>query len=506
MTRRSGQHAPPSRDFDHAPPEAASLIESLRAFGYQLPTAVADLVDNSVSAGAKRIWLDFHWAGADSVVVLTDDGAGMEAHELVAAMRPGSRSPREQRAVHDLGRFGLGLKTASFSQCRRVSVRSKTSKTPPVTRCWDLDHVARVNDWQLLRSADGRAEPHFSRFETLPHGTAVVWQEMDSLTGGFTTENPQHHDVFLRAAEAAGQHLGVAFQRLMVSPPYLQIYLNDRPVLPWDPFLVSEPATQILPTTSVTLRGAVMTVQPYVLPHHSKVSKAVHARAAGPRGWNAHQGFYIYRQNRLLVAGDWLGFGWAKEEHYKLARIAVDIPNALDLDWNIDVTKSKATPPPAIRGELRAIAERCRADAKRVYSHRGARLTPTTEGERTLLWHPIAKHGKTFYRLNRQHPMLLSALASSANRAALTALLRMIEETVPFPHITISSSERPDSLPAPFEYESSIHVRKVMEEAFHSLVASGYGRREAVDRLKTLWPFELFPELVAGLAEEADDA
>lgn len=493
-------------DFDLAPPQAASLVESLRAFGYELPTALADLVDNSISADARHIWIDFHWDGAASVITVTDEGNGMTTDQLVAAMRPGSQNPRDDREPHDLGRFGLGLKTASFSQCRRVTVRTRTSGSEPATRCWDLDHIARVNDWQLLRAADAAAERHFQRLAELGHGTTVLWQKLDRLADGLETNNERYQQLFLRRAEDVRRHLGMVFHQLMTGNKRVEIRLNDRVVEPWDPFLKEEIATQTLAATRLMLRAAVVEVQPFVLPHQSKISKAIHEAGAGPRGWNAHQGFYIYRNHRLLVAGDWLGFGWAKEEHYKLARIRVEVPNSLDHDWQIDVTKSRATPPASLRAELRRIGERARSDAKRVYSHRGAKLTPQADNGRVLLWEPLARHDKTFYRLNRDHPLLKRVLSASSDKPVLNALLRLIEETIPFPHITISGSEKPGSLPGPFDHTAESQIREVMEQAFHSLVATGYGPREAVNRLRTLWPFELFPALLEAFAERPPHA
>ena len=491
----------PEEEFDLADPHAASLAESLRAFSYELPTAIADLVDNSITARAKHIWVDFHWDGADSVVVITDDGDGMSEEKLVAAMRPGSQNPLDRREPHDLGRFGLGLKTASFSQCRRVTVRSSTGGRKSATRCWDHDHIARVNAWQLLRKGNAAAEPFFKRLDELTRGTAVVWQNLDRLVADQSTDNERAQQVFLQRADAVRQHLSMVFHLLMTGKNSVTIILNNRAVDPWDPFLAGEPATQTLPESRLSLRGAQVHVQPFILPHHSKISKLKHDAAAGPRGWNAHQGFYVYRNRRLLVPGEWLGFGWAKEEHYKLARIRVEIPNELDHDWGIDVTKSRARPPVAMRDELRRIGERARSEAKRVYSHRGAKLVPRSEEERVLLWEPFAKHDKTFYRLNREHPLLKQALRTSSDRAAVNALLRLIEETIPFPHISICNSERPNSLPGPFEHAPESQVKEVMEEAFESLVASGYGKKEAADRMRTIWPFELFPEVLLSLVE-----
>ena len=493
-------------EFDLAPPQAASLVESLRAFGYELPTALADLVDNSITAGARKIWIDFHWAGEASVIAVTDDGRGMTAKTLVAAMRPGSQNPLQDRAPNDLGRFGLGLKTASFSQCRRLTVRSHTGVGAFATRCWDLDHIARVNDWQLLRNANPAAEPHFRRLSELGHGTTVVWQELDRLVAGQMANNDKQHQLFLHRAENVRQHLGMVFHRLMTEGRAVEVFINERIVQPWDPFLAHEAATQTLPATRLKLRHAVVEVQPFVLPHHSKITKSTYDAVAGPRGWNAHQGFYIYRNRRLLVPGDWLGFGWTKEEHYKLARIRIDIPNSLDHDWQIDVTKSRASPPAQLRDELRRIGERARSDAKRVYSHRGARLTPNAEATRVLPWEPVAKHNKTFYRLNREHPLLKQALATSDDRAALNAFFRLVEETVPLPYITIANSEHPNCLPSPFERAPDSQIREVMQQAFHSLTATGYGEKEAINRLRTIWPFELFPAVLESLAESIRDA
>lgn len=488
--------------FDLAPPQAASLAESLRAFGYELPTALADLVDNSITAGARHVWIDFHWDGENSAISVTDDGAGMTAEALIAAMRPGSQNPLKDRDPKDLGRFGLGLKTASFSQCRRVTVRSQKRPGDAATRCWDLDHIARVNDWQLLRSGNAAAETHFHRLAKLSHGTTVLWQNLDRLVTGTATDNSKQQNYFLHRAEGVRQHLGMVFHQLMVGHKPVALLLNERVIPTWDPFLAGEPATQKLAVTRLKLRQSVIEVQPFVLPHQSKISsKKNHEAAAGPRGWNAHQGFYIYRGRRLLVPGDWLGLGWAKEEHYKLARIRIEIPNSLDHDWDIDVTKSRATPPALLRDEIRRIGERTRSIAKLVYSHRGAKLTSKAEAERVLLWEPIAKHDKTFYRLNRDHTLLKRAMAGAADKPALNALLRLIEETIPFPHITISNSDKPGSLPGPFDHSSDSQIYGIMEQAYLSLVTTGYGPQEAVNRLRTIWPFELFPALLATLTE-----
>lgn len=493
---------PDSESFDIVAPRASALIESLRAFSYDLPSAIADLVDNSITAQAENVWIDFHWNGEDSAIVISDDGLGMSEDQLVAAMRPGSRSPTDPRDALDLGRFGLGLKTASFSQCRRVTVTSKRLGGGPSTRRWDLDHVAAVDQWQLLRDGDERSRALSTKLETQPHGTVVVWQTLDRVTTGHGAQSDVGQRAFHDAAAGVERHLALVFHELMRGRDRVAIHLNARPVEPWDPFMAEHPATQVLPRTELPLRDARVDVQPFVLPHHSKLKESEFRSGGGTRGWNAHQGFYVYRRKRLLVAGDWLGLGWAREEHYKLARIRLEFPNALDLDWSLDVTKSRAFPPPALRAELRAIGERTRSAAKRVYTFRGARLTTSADDARLMLWSPVAKHDRVTYRLNREHPVLKRVLASATDRGAVHALLHLIEETVPHAHITVQNSEQPRSLTGPFENATDAQVADVMREALRCLIAAGYTRNEARQKLSTLWPFELFPAVLQALVEE----
>jgi hypothetical protein len=351
--------------YDHLPPEAESSFEGHRAFGYDLATALADLVDNSITAEAKRVWIDFEWDGHMSTITVTDDGIGMNENELVSAMRLCSRNPREDRDEHDLGRFGLGLKTASLSQCRRFTVRSCRTRCKPVTRCWDLNLIEAAKDWRLLRAGDAKVEPCFQRLTKLTHGTAVVWQDLDRTCHDTRTDNEQDHQHFLRRIDEVRTHLSLVFHRLIGGRTGIKLFVNEHAIEAWDPYLEDAAATHALAPTTLPFERAKVRVHPFVLPHLSKLPKKRAEEAAGPRGWNGHQGFYIYRNQRLLVAGDWLGF-WPRQDLYRLARIRVDLPNTLDDHWQIDVTKSRAVPPPALRAEF---AEDWRKDPFRSTPH-----------------------------------------------------------------------------------------------------------------------------------------
>ena len=491
------------QDYETVPPEPAALVESLRAFGYDLATALADLADNSLFHHSQHLTVHFHWAGKDSAIVLADDGDGMDEPTLINAMRLGSRNPRETRDPGDFGRFGLGLKTASFSQCRRVTVFTKQQRRETLIRCWDLDHIAQTDQWQLLRNPSALAARLAEKLAYPKQGTVVIWEKLDRLTADTATENDADEDAFLRRAEQVGEHFAAVFHRLMSGRTAVLFTLNGKTILPWDPFLADEDATQRLPIEKLRFQGQIIEVEPFVLPHLSKLEAEMHRGASGLRGWNAHQGFYIYRNRRLLVPGDWLGIkGWRQEEHYKLARIRVDLPNSLDHEWEIDVTKSRARPPEKLRRELVRIGERTRSLAKRIYSHRGAKLVPAEGLERVFLWDQTAKHNQVFYRINRDHPLVKQVRAVCTDVPKYTALLRLIEETIPVPLITITDREKPDQTIGPFETAKESEILEVMRQVFISLRTSGLSRKDALLRLAHFEPFPRFPQLLQAIAEE----
>jgi hypothetical protein len=368
-----------------------------------------------------------------------------------------------------------------------------------------LDEIAKAGDageWRMLSAAHPDSAAALARVELGGQGTVVLWEKMDRVTPGQQTHNDKHHQRFLDRIAGVRSHLGMVFHRFLEGDNPIEIRVNGHAVEPWSPFLDTHPATHRLPADSLRLNGVRVVVQPFVLPHFSKLSKAEHAAGGGPHGWLAHQGFYIYRRDRLVVAGDWLGLGWSKDEHLKLARIAVDVPNGLDHEWQLNVTKSRATLPLSLRDDLKRVAERTRAEAKNVFTHRGTRLVSHNRGERVHLWQPMAKHDRTFYRISRDHPLVTAALAETREPAALRALLTLLEETIPLQHISIAGSERAESQPQPFEDTDEKGIRTAMAGLFRAMRAAGMSAPEARARLGNHWPFELFPHLVATFDED----
>lgn len=499
MSADRGRGAPRSEEV---PPDPPAMVESMRAFGYSLPDAIADLIDNSITARASLVEITLHWDGADSWIRILDDGVGMDAGTLTNAMRLGSRNPRETREPDDLGRFGLGLKTAAFSQAAALTVVSRAKGLTPELRSWDLEHISSTGSWSLLLEETPGDRPAVEALESQEVGTAVLLKRLDRLVGEAEVEDERAKSHFLRLAEAVERHLGTVFHRFLESG--LTITVNERPLQAWDPFLAGDSATQVLPAERLPFAGEQVEVQPYVLPHHSRLSTEAHRAAAGNRGWNQHQGFYIYRARRLLVAGDWLGLPFQKEEHYKLARIRVDLSNAMDRQWQIDVRKATARIPRELRDELKRIADATRSRAAEAYRYRGRRIAREANVDRSFVWSARVNRGTVEYRIDREHPLVAPALEQAGEgRPSLERVLRVVEETLPVQAIVMEAREHPDGDREPFAGKER-EVERMLRETFEILVEHGAVPGDALARLATMEPFDSHPELVAAIAEEVE--
>jgi hypothetical protein len=493
-------------DFQLVEPSASPILESMRAFGYTPETAIADLIDNSISAGANAIEVDFHWTAASSWVSIADDGKGMSEIELVEAMRLGSTSPLSERAPKDLGRFGLGLKTASFSQGRELTVvtRGLGADTPAVARRWDLDRVLRTNRWELLKSAPNDISTQMESLLPVT-GTVVAWTKLDRLLGSvYGSDSDPSLDHFLRVVEAVSSHLSMVFHRFLSRKPGLKISVNGMALVAWNPFLSSHPATWSQPAEALPIAGENVTVRIFVLPHKSKLTDSEHAAAGGTRGWNASQGFYVYRADRLLVAGSWLGIGGTKDEHSKLARISLDLPTSLDHLWQVDVRKESIKPPGSMLGELRRIARLAKQRAQEVYRFRGKELVSRTTKEFVVAWTSRRdRDGALHFRLNRAHPFIEEARQGGLqSQNDVERLLRFVEETIPTAQIGISLADALDVPSNPFG-EDENEIAMELAYIYERLRNRGRSILEAIDYLSIAEPFSLYPAVVQAFREQA---
>jgi hypothetical protein len=490
-----------------APPSASSMIESLRGLGYSLAAALADIIDNSLAANASRVDLLFAWEEGRHVIAIRDNGHGMTDEELFKAMRLGFLSPLGERAKHDLGRFGLGLKTASFSQCRCLTVASRRQDADIAALCWDLDYLAASadNQWHMLEQPGMEAAKLFSMIENISQGTLVVWEKLDRIvTPGFSQQD------YLDAVDVAERHLALTFHRFLQGPtPRLVLTINNIPIKAHDPFLQKHPATWNSPPSSFETEYGRISMQGHVLPHKDKLSSQEYEDAAGPKGWTEHQGFYVYRNERLIVAGSWLNLGarraWTKEEAHRLARIRLDITNTADAAWKLDIRKSAAIPPVKIRRRLTQLAETVRKRARQVFAHRGEYGKTQTGQDPVLPIWLVENDGKGVrYRISRDHPAVLSMLADgNASEESVQMLLSLIERTVPVQRIWLDAAEGKDAPQNVGVSTPPNEMRDILKVVYSNLLKrTGISAKEAKIRLKNTEPFNIFPNLVDELSAD----
>jgi len=433
--------------FESCPPKPEAMISSLRAFGYDLSMAIADLIDNSIYAKAKKICIDYDWNKGKPWIRILDDGSGMSLANLKEAMRLGSQSPLVEREPEDLGRFGLGLKTASFSQCRMLTVKTKTGKAKASLRGWDLDHVVNKKRWELSTVAPSGAARLLKGLDKIEHGTVVLWQKLDKII----KDDSDNHDEaekaesdFITHFQTVAQYIEIVFHRFLEDKNGVKIEVGRHKCKPWDPFLISNVHTQEF--GSENLDNDQLKITPYVLPHVSKRSKEESVVGGGIYGWNAHQGFYVYRNRRMIIPGGYLDFDFTPEEHFKLCRIQVDLPNNVDHDWSIDVRKATARSPSRVRRDLERIAKATRAKAVQVYRSRlGGSRQITGRNNQFNVWAKKKRGEKIIYEINAEHPVISEILLElKPSKSWVRKLFHIIEKNVPHRLIIQDNTEYED--------------------------------------------------------------
>jgi len=408
------------------PPEPR-LMESMRAVGYNLQTAVADIIDNSISAEALNVDIYFNSATPDHLAIV-DDGTGMSAKAAEDAMRLAGHSSDAQRATTDLGRFGLGLKTASLSQCRILTIASRRDGEVCAYR-WSLDHLLETGRWALIKLSLKEIEqlPRGTEFLSNEHGTMVLWQDLDYLV----KERGLSQAALDEALVATRDHLALVFHRYLDGEhgrPF-SIRINGKAPDKVDPFLKNHRGTQRGPKESFTVDRRRIEAGPFTLPFLNKLSESDRKRAGITTTLRESQGFYIYRQMRLVIWGTWFGI-LPKEGMSRLARVQVDIPNTLDHLWALDIKKSAAVPPPAVKTQLKRIAERILEPSRNAFQYRGRAETDT---KTVRVWTRVEDRDGFRYEINRSHPLItaIGEQLSGTTEQALGRVLQLIEESFP---------------------------------------------------------------------------
>jgi hypothetical protein len=435
-------------------PSARRLIRSLRDVGYDFKHAVADIVDNSIAAGATNISVEMRFDGKDSFFRIADNGHGMNGTAITEAMRFGTERDYE---ADELGKFGLGLKTASLSQCCRLTVASRTDRAAKriEARQWDLAHVERSNRWEIIdvpvdERSDALVEPLQDHV-----GTVVLWELMDRVLGYKVPWGDHARNGFLRLADELDQHLGMVFHRFLSGEAKrrkkLRITLNETLIEAWDPFAREEKATIKLPEKQLEIHGddgpGLVACTPYILPPQERFSslKAFN-RYAGPGKWNYQQGFYIYRADRMIQSGGWC-YMRTSDEHTKLARVALDFWPDLDSAFDLNVAKARVNLPADLKTKLEPQIEQLAKQARKVYSptspdrrvpqsgsRNGSPSATSGHGNRSSSFSdgPITSSATSSGHAQSEprYPHIGSALDEAASQAGESAALKRIKKAM----------------------------------------------------------------------------
>ncbi len=388
--------------YKKLPPSARSLSASLRDIGYSLETAVADILDNSISAEATRIDIICDMVTNQPILSILDNGWGMGENELENAMRHGTIATEVERSPTDLGRFGLGLKTASFSQCRQLTVVSVQNGQYCGAE-WDLDLVKEDDDWtiSILNEQDIKNIPYIESLRD--NGTLVLWRKMDRL---FETEQKHKRDELISEKLAIlRNHLELVFHRFLdgefLKGKKLSITVNNHPLEAFDPFC-KKSHPQCLPVENIVLDSKMMYIKPFILPYYSRLSAHDHERYKNRSDFLSNQGVYVYRNGRLMAWGSWFRL-IPKGESTKLARIQIDFPSSLDDFWTIDIKKSTARPPQCVRDRLWQILPKIKEGSQSIIKRRGK---ADIDDRKYPIWERYELDECIKYAINIEHPLI----------------------------------------------------------------------------------------------------
>ena len=422
-------------------PEPKSHIKTLMRIGYDFNSAIADIIDNSIAAKAKKINIICPPETDNPFLTIVDNGIGMEPEELIQNMRIGCKDPNQKREAGDLGRFGSGMKTASFSHARRLTVISHKKGKKIAAACWDIDEIEEKNAWCLreLNEKDIKDLDHLDKELIKKAGTQLIWEKIKKFEE--TDHNNSKNSIETSMVDL-NKYLALHFHKFLQGPNKINIYVQKLKVEPVDPFLTTKKGYQEGPTDETFVKGGKLQIKSHTLPHHSNLTQSEIDNIGGMEEIYKGQGLYIYRENRLIIAGGWMGLSRTYQLG-KLARIEINIPSGLDDDWSTDVKKSSLQLPQKIKNRLKNLIQQPIKKSKRTYNFRGKKE------EANEYWKIIETRDKNIiYQIDTGNNELIKIAKETPkkNTSNLKEYLKNLAKNLPINHIHTKVSSDPKSI------------------------------------------------------------
>ena len=443
-------------------PSPDVLMNSMRSIGYNFRTALADIIDNSISAKAKNIYISSPINDEKIFITILDDGEGMDDSELFNAMKYGSN--KEYYDTNDLGRFGLGLKSSSLSQCRILTVASKKENVI-VAYQWDLDSVIQNREWDCLKLENHEINniPNIEHLRKLTQGTLVVWENFDI---GYKKSGGRIRDYLCDEIDDAESHIRLVFHRFLSNSfKPLKIYINQVLLTPIDPFLEYHSKTDSQNPKEINVNGSIVKIQPFILPHQTDLTNDDIEKLGGIESLRNGQGFYVYRNERLIIHGTWfrLSASNINNELYKYGRIKVDIPNSLDDMWEIDVKKQNATIPKQILNNLRkAVNSVCTRSKEKT----SKRVKLTLEKDDSKIWNKtLSRDNKDLFYINGDSQFIKRFLDEfdDKDKVKILHFIDVISSSLPYDDIYNSICNKNNETKLDDKYVESIVLEGVAQ-------------------------------------------
>ncbi len=423
-------------------PSPKSLIKTLMRVGYDFNMAVGDIVDNSISADAKNIRIFTSLDPQNPTFSIYDDGWGMSEKELYENMKLAAKDPSLERDKNDLGRFGSGMKTASFSQARKLIVISKKKGSKICGAYWDIDEIESSDSWEVLMSLSEEEINSIYGFDKdmlSETGTVIIWHKIISFK---ETQHTSLENIIANTIDSMSRYLSLHFHKFMQLNDKVSFFVNQRKLSPINPFIKGKGSMDLTPENIRGKKGNVE-IKPHVLPHPQYLSQSQIDKLGGIDAIYKNQGLYIYRASRLIIAGGWMGLS-SRNILGNLARVEVNIPASLDDEWSTDVKKSSLQLPVMVQKKLKQICQQPIKKSRGEHMHRGKK----EEVNEYWFINENKQDNTTKYEVHLKNNELveIAEKMTRANRTKLKEFLRNLSKYLPVNHIFSRIGKSPKSV------------------------------------------------------------